>query len=93
MFHHRAGGLVEEFDDVQRAGNVFQVGLGEAVLAAFQGLHVGDGAVAAFGHIQSRGLVGIGAVTQIAVLHIGAVTDGDFFGIVPDIAGKIRVSG
>ena len=65
VLHARAGGNVEEFDDVEGEGDVFQIGLGEAGFAVFEDLHVTDDAVAADGLVESGRLMRVGAVAEV----------------------------
>ena len=93
MFHHRAGRGVEELHDVQRIGDVFEIGLGESVLAALERLHVHDRASSVHGSIKRRGLVGVRAVTQVIRFYVFASADHDFRREIADIPGKIGISG
>ena len=94
VLHDRAGGgVVEKFDDVERVGDVFQVGLGEAVLAVFEDLHVSDHTGGVRGFVVAGGLMGIGAVAEIVHLAVGASGHDDFRREVPDVFGQIAVAG
>ena len=70
MLHDGACRFAEIFYDVQCAGNIFKIGLGESVLSAFERLHSHDRAIRVRGSIKRGGLMGIGAVTQSTISHI-----------------------
>ena len=75
MFHHRAGWTVEVFNDVERAGNILEVGLGKTVLAVLESLHVHDGAGAAVRTVECGGLVRVCPVPEIVGLDVSASAD------------------
>ena len=85
VLHARAGGNVEEFDDVEGEGNVFQVGLGEAGFTVFKDLHVTDDAIAADGLVESGGLVRVGAVAEVIDFDEFAAEDIGLFREVADV--------
>ena len=85
VLHARAGGNVEEFDDVEGEGDVFQIGLGEAGFAVFEDLHVTDDAIAADGLVESGGLMRVGAVAEVIDFDEFAAEDIGLFREVADV--------
>ena len=89
MFHHRAAGSFAILDDVECAGNVFQIGLGKTALAVFQNLHGTDGTFDTGLTVKCRRLMGVGTIAQ--VLDFFVKFPGDLHGcrIVADILFQI----
>ena len=92
VLHARAGGNVEEFDDVEGEGDVFQIGLGEAGFAVLEDLHVADDAIAADGLVEGGRLMRVGAVAEVVDFDEFAAHDFGLFGEVADVLGKIGVA-
>ena len=89
MFHDSTGASVAELDDVERAGNILQIGLGKTALAVFDDLHAADNAGNARRTVISRRLMGIGSVAQIVCFFITDAGDLEFSRKISDILFKV----
>ena len=92
MLHDGAGGTIKIFHNVERSGNILQIGLGKSVLSVFESLHIHDGSGETLGTIERRGLMGIGAVAQIVGFDVGPAADFDGLRKVSGVLGKVGVS-
>jgi len=93
VLHHRAGGAVEELDDVERVGDVFEVGLRKPALAVFHDFHAADRAGFPLRPVIAGGLVGVGSVAQVVHFDVTFCADGDFRREVSDMFRKVAVAG
>ena len=93
MLHHRAGRRVEEFDDVERVGDVFEVGLRKSALAVLEDLHIADDRDSVRRFVVARRLMRIGAVPEVVHLDVAAAADDKFRREIPDMLRQIGITG
>ena len=92
MLHHRAGGGVEKLDDVERVGDVFEVGLRKTALAVLEDLHIADDRNRVRRLVVARRLVRIGAVAEVIHFDVTAAAEDEFRREIPDVFGEIGVT-
>ena len=93
VLHDRAGRVVEELHDVERVGDILEVGLRKPALAVLQNLHVADRAGFVRRFVVAGGLVRVRAVAEVVHLDVTFRADGDFGGEVADMLRQVAVAG